>query len=146
MDKNGRRVTRFKDMIIAVDESRNIKSANLSPQAIKKAAELKAKVDRKNAEIEDLNAEIKELTAEQFKKYGGVETEEPRVTDFPNPDMKAGLVRLSTLLAKKPEQAQVIRAGIIEVLKSMWNKFKTIFSGLDELEQDVNEYTQLAAA
>lgn len=145
MDKNGRRVTRLKDKIIAIDEKREVKEANLSPAAKKKVEEIKAKIDRKSEELKALKDEIKDLTAEQFQKYGGTETEQRRVTEAPNPDMKvASLASLTSLVAAGHEKALTIQAGIIDVLKTVWNKLKSVFGGFDEIENDVDELAGLA--
>lgn len=144
MDKNKRRVVKFKDQIVAADEKRDIKSAAKSPAAIKKSEEIQAKMDKKKEEIKALAEELAALTEEQFVKYGGVETEKRDVAMFPNPDMAASLAKLCNLLATS-DKVSVIRAGVLEMLKSIWNKLKTAFSGLDDIEKDVAEYEKLAA-
>ncbi len=146
MDKNSRRVIRLKDLIVAVDEKRDIKSANLSPAAKKKAEEITAKIEKKAAEIKELKEEVQALTEEQFSKYGGTETEKRRVTTAPNPDMVASLVAVFGLMGTHPEKASSIRAGVVEMLKTVWERLKSVFSDFDSLDKDVAEYSSLAGA
>jgi len=145
MDKNKRRVIRFKEAIIAVDEQRDIKEANLSPQAKKKAEEAKAKMDKKREEIKAIQEELEALTSAQFEKYGGKQTEVRRITETPNPAMAASLGRLCGLLGAG-ESFVALRAGILDTLKSLWSKLKTAFDGFDGIEKDIQDYAELAAA
>lgn len=136
-------VLKYKDQILAIDEKRKIKKVNLSRAASKKAAEIAKKIAAETAKIKKFQAELNTLLEEQFKKHGGVETEQQRVTMFPAVHNLLKAAAMPDLTEDDQARLNKVRAGIWDFITDMANKAKEAFQGLLGLDDDIQELERL---
>jgi hypothetical protein len=149
LDKESIRVVKFKDQIVAIDETVGRLESNLTDYASGKLNDLANQAEKLEADLEAIRDQEEAILAEQFEKHGGKQEKLERVVMFPNPNAKvesghSNTASLLGILAEKKNYAKyrTLVAGIFSAVKAFWENFKSFFRGLGKASRTADELLQ----